>query len=162
MATCKWCGKKGLFLTTNVYGLCKNCSFIILSNKQSDDRAINDSLRLIEKTKNVETLISRYNFIIKKLEDYLPLYRHGINLYGKDLIDSIQEVKYAKNQSILELLQNDKEMVLNKIQSLKTDSSKRKNVEKFNSSLISVIPELDKSADNFNNIKTNIGKLKIS
>ena len=75
MAQCKMCGKKGFLLSVSVNGLCKSCDPIVVMDIQQRGRIINDCMNLIDKSKNIDTRLSRCELLIKHAKALLE-YEH--------------------------------------------------------------------------------------
>jgi hypothetical protein len=78
MATCKWCGISGLFQTVTNNGLCRTCDIRIMSEIIQKQYLINDSTEIIQASKNVDTIVSRFDFIVKNLKGLLLYEQKGI------------------------------------------------------------------------------------
>ncbi len=68
MAQCIWCGKKGLFLSIDRNKLCRNCQATISFDFQQRLRIIEDSQKLIEKSKNFNTRIGRIDTLLEHVQ----------------------------------------------------------------------------------------------
>ena len=67
MAQCKWCENKGFFLKVNQYGVCDKCfSFIIIPVQQSI-QIIEESTKIVERTKKFDVATSRCDLIIPEI-----------------------------------------------------------------------------------------------
>ncbi len=73
MAKCLYCNKKGWFLSVDNNGLCVECHDTYLPGIVNDCRIVAESGKIIAKTKNVETLLSRAKIAIeccKRLQEF--------------------------------------------------------------------------------------------
>ena len=68
MAQCIWCEKKGLFLSVDRNKLCRNCQATIYFDVQQRLRIIQDSQKLIEKSKNFKTRIGRIDTLLEHIQ----------------------------------------------------------------------------------------------
>ncbi|MFX0137199.1 MAG: hypothetical protein ACFFDN_26405 [Candidatus Hodarchaeota archaeon] len=68
MAQCIWCGKKGLLLSVDRNKLCRNCQSIIYFDFRQRLRIIQDSQKLIEKSKNFNTRIGRIDTLLEHVQ----------------------------------------------------------------------------------------------
>jgi len=68
MPQCIWCEKKGIFLSVDSNKLCRNCQGIIYFDFQQRFRIIRDSQKLIEKSKNFSTRISRIDTLLEHVQ----------------------------------------------------------------------------------------------
>jgi len=78
MPTCKWCGHSGIFLPINEDGLCQNCNSLIKLDIQNHARIIQESVELVEKTKKLDTLISRLDLILMYVQQLIKYEEKGI------------------------------------------------------------------------------------
>ena len=78
MGQCKYCGKKGFFLSIDKDGLCRNCAPVLLLQVQQSIRVIKESEEIINKSKNMDTRISRCDTILIHLKRLIELERKGI------------------------------------------------------------------------------------
>lgn len=78
MARCKWCNRSGLFFSVNSDGLCKTCSPIIVFDLNQRKRIIDESLKLIKNSKNIDTKISRADLVIQHLNELQKYEEAGI------------------------------------------------------------------------------------
>ena len=84
MAQCKWCGKSGFLLPINKNGICFNCEKFISMDIQNQIRILNDSLKIVKETKNINTLISRLDLIIQHSEELVKYEKKGISTTTPD------------------------------------------------------------------------------
>jgi len=68
MAQCIWCGGKSLFLSVDKNKLCRNCQGKIYFDLQQRIRIIQDSQKLIEKSKNFNTRIGRIDTLLEHVQ----------------------------------------------------------------------------------------------
>jgi len=78
MPQCKWCGKKGFFLSVHENGLCNECNTIIALDVHERARCIEDSMKYIERSKNMATRLSRCDVVLTHLEALLQYEGKGI------------------------------------------------------------------------------------
>jgi hypothetical protein len=108
MPTCKYCGKSGFFLSVNKDGLCNQCLNIVVPVVQNDLRIINDSVKIINKSKNLKTRLSRCDVIIETAERLLNEYENkGIKVIEPKASVFISEYKKARGKIILQSLKED-------------------------------------------------------
>lgn len=65
MSQCKWCGKKGLFVSTNENGVCNSCISRAKFDFNQRYRIIIESQRIISESKSFKTIISRIDTLIE-------------------------------------------------------------------------------------------------
>ena len=131
MSTCKWCDNHGFFLFTDKDGLCKKCSFKIRTEANSKLRVIKNCNELVEKTKKIDTAISNAEVMIKYLSEQLKYEMKGIEIYSRSIKDLLKEVINQIDEKMLFLILQECEITKLKIEQLKTESSKLKQIEKF-------------------------------
>jgi len=68
MAQCIWCERKGLFLSVDRNKLCRNCQATIYFDFQQRLRIIQDSQKIIEKSKNFKTRIGRIDTLLEHVQ----------------------------------------------------------------------------------------------
>jgi hypothetical protein len=93
MPVCKWCGKKGIFLSITDQGLCNQCDAMIRMDLTECLRLIQDSIRIIDSTDNADTAASRYDFIIEKVKEM-----HAYELKGIRTTDPLPSAVLADKQ----------------------------------------------------------------
>jgi|GEM_PF-6693262 len=96
MGRCLHCSKRGIFLITNKNGLCKNCISLIKEQAERWSSIINESIDIITRSKNTETLTSRCVVIInmiEKLDNYERLGFYKSDLFLLDLKNKYYKIK---------------------------------------------------------------------
>jgi len=78
MAQCKYCGRKGFFLSVDANGLCKNCQPIVIMDIQQRVRILSDSINLAKNSKTFKTRLSRCDLVIEHAEALLEYEKKGI------------------------------------------------------------------------------------
>lgn len=78
MAKCKYCGRSGLFLSVSREGLCRSCQPIVVMDVKQRGRIINDSMRLIEESKKLDTQISRCDLLLEHATELAEYEKRGI------------------------------------------------------------------------------------
>ena len=114
MAECAWCGSKGFFLSVDRNKLCKRCQSQIYLEFQQRLRIIQDSQKLIEKSKNFKTRISRIDVLIEHVRA-LKQYEEK-NISTLEPVPSECEKNYLglKNELIYEDIVSSIEKTMNK------------------------------------------------
>ena len=77
MAECRWCDKRGLFLSVDTNGLCRNCQPLIIEIR-SVTRVLGDSMRLAHEGKTFGTRLSRCDLAIEHAEHLAKFERKGV------------------------------------------------------------------------------------
>jgi len=78
MGQCKWCNRSGWFLSLNSSGLCNNCSPLVNLEASQRIRIINDSLKILSESKNLDTKLSRLNVLLEHANALLKYEQRGI------------------------------------------------------------------------------------
>ena len=132
MATCKWCGKSGLFLPLTENGLCKPCDVIIVTELIYATQHINESIDLIKQSSNTDTIVSRFDYIVKLLNSLLKYEKKGITTINPPPSEAIKSYSPAKRDiHIVYGLEKELEKLKLVVVDLKTNSGKVNRVKKF-------------------------------
>ena len=78
MGECKLCGNKGIFLRISANGLCRECDVKVVFEIQQKGRIVNDCIRLVNESKNLDTRMSRLDLMIKHLAAIEEYEKKGI------------------------------------------------------------------------------------
>lgn len=78
MARCKWCDRRGLFMSVDVYGLCKRCQPIIV-NALEHARVIEQSVPFVRDGKTFSTRLSRCDTVLQHAESLIEFEQKGIS-----------------------------------------------------------------------------------
>lgn len=78
MAQCKYCGRSGWFLSVSKSSLCKECDSIVVMDVGQRARIINDSMKIVEEAKKIDTQISRCELIIEHAEAMIKYETKGV------------------------------------------------------------------------------------
>jgi len=100
MGQCKYCDKRGFFLSVDKDGLCRNCAPALLMRVQQSIRVIKESEDIINKSKNIDTRISRCDTILIHLEGLIELEMKGIPTLNIPPSKLLQQVINEKNKII--------------------------------------------------------------
>lgn len=71
MALCKNCARSGMFLSVDSNSLCGSCSPFIIMDIQQKGRLVQDCMRLVDNSKNLDVQLSRYEFLMENLRGLL-------------------------------------------------------------------------------------------
>lgn len=112
MAQCKMCGQKSLFLSVSENGLCKPCDSIVVMDIQQRGRIIQDCMRLINKSKNMKTRLSRCDLLIEHAQALLEYEHKGIPTVNPSPSQLLSEYTAIRTQM-------DREESIEKLQSNK-------------------------------------------
>jgi len=105
MAKCKYCGRSGLFLSVTREGLCKTCHPIVAMDVGQRGRIINDSVRLIEESKKLDTQISRCNLLLEHAAALAEYEKRGIPTVKPPPSALLREYTERRDELILQGLE---------------------------------------------------------
>ena len=108
MARCKFCGRSGIFLSVNQYGLCNNCATSISYEINSTLRVIQDSIELVKTSKNLETRLSRADVVIKLASEIVDKFESkGITVMDPSAKDLLRRYKEGRDDIIKDSLEEE-------------------------------------------------------
>lgn len=136
MAQCIWCGRKGFFLSVNKDKLCRNCQSSISFDVQQRLRIIQDSQKLIEKSKNFKTRISRIDVLLEHAGALKQYEEKNIETLSEPPSELEKNYKDLKNELIYENIISQIEKHLNKANLQMTAKSK---INEANKALLTII-----------------------
>lgn len=102
MGQCKYCGKKGFFLSVDKDGLCRNCAPALLMQVQQSIRVIKESEDIINRSKLIDTRISRCDTILVHLKRLIELEQKGIPTLNILPSKLFQQVTNERNKILSE------------------------------------------------------------
>ena len=101
MAQCRWCNKRGLFLSVDSNGLCRNCQPLIVE-VESRARVLGDSMRLAHEGKTFGTRLSRCDLVIEHAEHLSEFEHKGVPTVSPPPSTILTEFRAFRIQHILE------------------------------------------------------------
>lgn len=104
MAQCKWCNISGWFIFLDSAGLCNQCSKIVKLEVQQRMRIVNESVKIVDNSKNLETRLSRLNLIYEQLNELYKFEQHGIDIIKPSPSNILEQLRGKKDQIILEVM----------------------------------------------------------
>lgn len=132
MGKCKHCGKQGLFLRLR-QEYCEDCYSRITEFQFMVPqwiRIINESVEILNNTRNVETFFSRYELILSQIENLAASEEYAS--FASQTSSELRERLHIQiDNAIGEVIDKNFQDVLNKICSLKTSKAKVNACEKF-------------------------------
>ena len=132
MASCKWCGKSGLFLSLTKNGLCKICDIEIVSDIFQKQMLINDSTQIIQASENVDTIVSRFDFIVDILNSLSKYEQKGIPTLNPPPSKALEIMSPSERDNhIVYGLDKEFGRLKLKVNSLKTNKAKVTNIQNF-------------------------------
>lgn len=115
----------------------------IIEQKQT---MINDSLKIIKTTKNVDTFFSRYNLLINSLTEIIEtidIYKGYLSMNNNSVQILYNDLVINKSSYIDGLIQRSSSQLIEKVDSLSTDKSILNHINKFKESLFAFTNELN-------------------
>jgi len=79
MPQCKWCDKKGFFLSLSKRGLCKSCQSMIETKINSHSRVIKSNIKVLGTSEEKEKNINHCDEIIERASELLKYEKRGIS-----------------------------------------------------------------------------------
>ncbi|MHB0987826.1 MAG: hypothetical protein ACYC3P_04060 [Bellilinea sp.] len=149
MATCKNCGKSGLFLKVSQIGLCGNCEPVITMDIERRAQIINESTEIIVQSSNIDTILSRFDSVLKHLE-YLGNYEEkGIPTLAKPPSESFKSfTPEDRDKLIVYGLGKELEKLKSVLPSLATSKGKFNRIQKFYFRMLKFKSELKNPVEN--------------
>jgi len=135
MAQCKWCDKKGFFLSVNQDGVCKNCEGIIVIDVQQRMRIINESIELFENSKKMETRLSRLDLVEEHLSAITQYEDKNIEIINPSAKSLLNKFEGKHDKIILEHMTEIAENALTKAEVATTTRTK---VNAINKALLKI------------------------
>lgn len=131
MAKCKWCSRSGFFLSVNANGVCNNCSTIISLDVNQKLRIVKESLDIIQKSKNIDTVISRYDLAMENIESLIQYENKGISVTSTPPSKNLSLLKKDREAIIIEKIKEEYRNVLSKVEVATTSKAKITQLSKF-------------------------------
>jgi len=85
MAECKYCGKKGFFVSVDSKGLCPDCRVLIYPQVERTIQIVQESEKIIKESKNWKTRLGRCDTLREILSRFEEYERRGIQLFNMPL-----------------------------------------------------------------------------
>lgn len=80
MGQCRWCNRSGWFLSLSSSGLCNNCSPVVNLEASQRIRIINDSIKILSESRNLDTKLSRLSVLLEHANALLKYEQRGISI----------------------------------------------------------------------------------
>ncbi len=130
MAKCIWCGASGLFLSVDKNGLCRRCQTIIYSDIQQRLRIIEDSQKLIEKSKNFNTIIGRVDTFLEQVQELKKYEEKGITTLEPPPSELEEKIYVLKEEIIFENIVEEIDKIMSKAKLALTPKTKMSGANK--------------------------------
>lgn len=124
MAKCKWCDRSGWFLRLNSVGLCNNCSPLVKFDVQQRLKILNDSINIVNESKNLDTRLSRLDLLLEHANALYRYEQRGIPVVEPSPSAVLENFRGRKDQIILETLRTITEEAKKKSATVTAASSK--------------------------------------
>lgn len=100
MSTCRQCNKSGWFLRTSPEGLCQQCELIWALDVQQHGRILQESIKLIETSKNLKTRLSRIDVALRSCREMRKYEQRGVKTFETPPSIAIAELERVRTQVI--------------------------------------------------------------
>lgn len=149
MASCKYCGKSGIFLKVSPIGLCGNCEPVITMDIERRAQIIGESTEIIVQSSNIDTILSRFDSVLKHLE-YLRNYEEkGIPTFAKPPSESLKSfTPKDRDKLIIYGLEKELEKLKSVLLSLSTTKGKFNRLQKFYFRMLKFKSEMKNPVEN--------------
>ena len=124
MAKCRYCDKKGLFLTVDNNGLCKNCAYPIISDITQRSRIMEDSMRLANEGKTFATKLSRCDLVIEHAELLQKYEKKNIPTLSPLPSELVDKFRAFRTEIVLDAAQNAADRAIEKSKVAVTTTTK--------------------------------------
>jgi tetratricopeptide (TPR) repeat protein len=136
MAKCRYCGSKGWLNAVDNNGLCRECQQIYLPDIVNRCRIVLESNKIIEKSKNIDTILSRVDVAIENLEVLKQYHDRGVPTFSAPPQDLIIEFEADQAAAINRFIHEQFVMARAAIESSSTPAGKmggyKKAIERLN------------------------------
>jgi len=124
MSQCKFCGKKGLFMSIDNNGLCKDCSPIVIQEITQRLRILEDSTKLAQTGKTFQTRLSRCDLALEHLKELIKYEKKDIPTIEPGPTQMLKEFSSIREKIIKDETLNVAKKAITK-SNLATTSSKK-------------------------------------
>ncbi len=135
MAQCKMCGLKGFFLSVSEDGLCKSCESIVVMDIQQRVRIINDCIKLVNESKNMNTQLSRYDLLREHAQALLEYEHKGIPTVSPSPSQFLSEYTTNRDQIVLDGVTAEVEKALDRAE---ISATTRTSINEANKALLKI------------------------
>lgn len=144
MATCKWCGKSGIFLTISDLGLCSSCDEGIRNEITLKVERLNESTEIIQQSSKTETIVERFDYIVGIYESLLRYEKRGVITLKVPPSKTLSEVytPQERDRHIIYGLEKEFEVLKRGLVPLKTKKGRNNRVVQFFQKVASYKKEL--------------------
>ena len=125
MARCKWCDKRGIFMSVDPNGLCRDCQHLVVEI-QSRARVLEQSMRLADKGKTFGTRLSRCELVIEHAAYLLEFEQKGVPTVSPSPSYILDEFRDLRTQIIVSEAESVVEKAFEKSNLASTSSAKER------------------------------------
>lgn len=130
MSKCLNCGKKGMFLKTSKRSLCNRCEHTVVPYVKRDLEILDDSIRLINESKNFDTRMGRIGTAVDVCNRLKEYWDKGIQFFKPNPYFTIEKLEEERPKIIDEEIKKRVRKHLNKADTMKTNKAKYNNANK--------------------------------
>jgi len=160
MATCKYCGKSGIFHRVTKNGMCPNCETFVAQDLKNRQRIYNESKNILEHTENPDIAFLH----LKKVKDTLSalmLYEQkGIGIFTPPPSVLHKDIEEKLDTLIFESFERAYGALMLKTSTLKTTSAKINNLRKFVGIIDNYLPAMENHTPLLNLRETTLQSIK--
>ncbi|SDC45032.1 hypothetical protein [Geotoga petraea] len=131
MSKCKLCNRKGLFFKTNKYGLCEPCTQTLVMTLERDKEIFDDSIELINISKNIDTKLSRIEVIEEIGERLLKYEKKKIKTVDPKPSKLLKSIPSLREDTIVRHYKKYFKSEIKKIKDYKTSKTRIKKFQEY-------------------------------
>jgi len=102
VAQCKWCGRKGIFLSINKSGLCKTCQPIVKAKVYRYGRMIRYSKNIVNNSNEVDERVKHCRYIVNIAQEIVKYEKKGIPTFTPLPSELIRDYTIKHDKIIME------------------------------------------------------------
>lgn len=133
MSKCKWCEQKSIFLMVDEFGLCNNCSQGIRVEYNSRMKVVRESLAIMQSSKNIDTIASRYSIIMEHVQRFKEFEAKGLIIDGFVRTETFDNLWEGKD---LLIFQNVQKEIDNLVEKAKSTTTPKTQINIFTKALV--------------------------
>lgn len=125
MGKCRYCDRKGFFLSVDSNGLCGNCSSVVVHDIAQRGRIMDDSFKLAREGKTFSTRLSRCDLLLEHAEQLYLYEQKGIPTIDPQPSRILSEYRPYRESLIVHEAQKAAQKAISKAELAITPSSKQ-------------------------------------
>lgn len=142
MATCKFCGKTGIFHTVTKNGMCPNCEVFVDNDLRNRTRIFTESKDIINKSENPDVVISRLDVVKDCLTHIIMYEQKGIGFFQPSPSQMLIDIENDRDNIISDCFERSYKTLKIKLLNLKSSSAISNNISKFVQKIDETLPLL--------------------